>query len=275
MSSNLQAWEAYINQRISQIIRQYIPAVLIDYGSITPSTAGWTTIYFSKPFPAPPGVFAIQGGGTASPKSQQLTPPQLTAPTISAPRIPVPSLASLKLPVISPPISWGDRVKQIVSQACGSTIGQVPVIGGFLCSGIDSTFGELLAIVANGIQSLYYAFDWQALASAIQQGVEAKVSADWNANIDKLQATLDSFANNVNSGLSQLTGVANTALASLTSVTQDAINAVWPLIAQAMGLAQNEALPVVKVRNVTTVSAQVYAPGNNVPIYWLAIYSGK
>lgn len=272
MASNLQAWESYINERISSAIRQLVPTVVVDYGTVSPSSKGWYTVRFSRTFPASPGVVAVQGEGYGSPSSQSLSPPRLAPPTITAPTIPAPSLASLKVSTPTPPLSWGDTVKSVVSSVCGSTIGNIPVIGGYLCSGINDTFGALLAAVANAIQNLYYIYDWQAGASAIEQAVEAKAAADWNANVANLQGALNSFADDVNSGLTAATGGVNTSLADLTEVVQGAINDVWPLIAEAMGLLSGEALPVAKVRLVTTSSFQVLAPGSGVPVYWIALF---
>jgi hypothetical protein len=271
LSSNLGAWQAYIENELAKL--RGIPSVAADWGVESSPAPGWVFVPFNRVFPGVPGVVAVQGPRAVSPKSQSLTPPKVTPPSLSVPRVAAPSLAALVVNAPSPPKSWGDQAKQYVVSGCQSTIGQITFIGGYLCSGIDATFGELARIVFNAVQALYYAFDSPALIANIEQGVEAKIAADWNDAIAKWQNALDSSFDEINGGLATFAGDVNGALRTLTADAQDAVNAVYGFLNSAIGLFQGLSIPVTQIRNVSATGFEVYSPGNSTPVYWLALYA--
>src|SRR5579875_2196897 len=167
MSTTLEEWTSYIDQRIKDLVPQIggsFPA--IQGGSFVESNAGWYTIRFNPAFSGVPTVLAVQGARAQTPKNLSLTPPKLSAPTVSPYTISKANLTSLQIPVPATQQTWGAQAKQFVVNNCGNTIGKIPVIGGYICSGIDSTFGALFEIVGNAMQAIHYATDLPALLSA-------------------------------------------------------------------------------------------------------------
>jgi hypothetical protein len=287
VSSNLQEWERYIDQRIQQWLSSTSASLPgIQHGKLASPSKGWNYVSFTKPFTSTPAVVAVQTARSASPQKQYLTPPQLSppqiqAPQIQAPRIQAPQLAAIQIPTPSPPAQWGTYAKQTVDTWCSATIGQIPVIGGYLCQGVDNTFGLLAYYVFNAIQSIYYTLDWQAGAQAIAQSVEYAISQDINAVIAQIQSGINTAVDDVNTALQQAAadvqnGVntvvnnTNSGLSQMTSAAQNAINKFYSILNDAIGLAEGLAIPVCQVSNVTPVGFSVYAPGG-ADIYWIAV----
>ena len=271
MSTELESWASYIDERIRQLVPQLGAFPAIQGGSFVESNAGWYTIRFSPAFSGVPKVLAVQGERSSTPQNVSLTPPKLTAPTVSPYTVSKANLTSLQVPVPATLQTWGDQAKQAVINNCGNTIGQIPVIGGYMCSFVGNTFGELFRIVGNALQSIHYATDLPALLSAIEQSVEAKSAADYNLMISALQYDINKIIGNVNSSLAQSASEVNTALGDLTSVAQQAINAFYGLLNSAIGLAEGLSIPVVQVRNLSAISVDIYHPGSETPVHWIAI----
>lgn len=200
-----------------------------------------------------------------------LTPPKLTALRVNPYTISKANLTSLQIPVPATQQTWGDQAKQFVINNCGNTIGKIPVIGGYICSGIDSTFGELFRIVGNAMQSIHYATDFPALLSAVEQQVKAKAALDYDLMISALQYDINNIIENINATLSNDAGEVNAALADLTSVSQEAINAFYGLINSAIGLAEGLSIPVAQIRNPSSTSVDIYHPGTEAEVFWVAI----
>jgi hypothetical protein len=268
MANNLAQWEAYFNARLSALFPSGFPA--IKGGSVIESQAGWYTIPFGVPFTKIPTVVGIQGPRTSGPTGQTLTPPKLQAPTVTGVVLQSVNLTSLQIPVPATLQSWGDRAKQYIVNNCANTIGQIPVIGGYLCSGIDNTLGELMRITFNAVQGIYYTLDAPALLSSVQQQVEAKAAADYNLVLSGLQLAINDVIANVNDAFYTAAGDVNFALSDLTAVAQTGINAFYSILNEAIGLAEGLAIPVAQVRNITFESFDVYSPGGDTPVYWLA-----
>jgi hypothetical protein len=272
LSSELESWQSYIDERIKQFLGQggaTFPA--IQGGSFTESNAGWYTVRFSPAFSGVPKVLAVQSARSQTPQSVTLTPPKLTAPKVSAYTISKANLTSIQIPVPATQQTWGDQAKQFVVNNCGNTIGKIPVIGGYMCSFVDSTFGELFRIVGNAMQSMHYATDLPALLSAVEQQVQAKAAADYNLIISASQYDINNIIDNINSTLSNDAGEVNAALADLTNVAQQAINAFYGLLNSAIGLAEGLSIPVAQVRNLSSTSADIYHPGSETSVYWIAV----
>jgi hypothetical protein len=272
LSTTLEEWTSYIDERIKQLVPQpggSFPA--IQGGSFVESNPGWYTIRFNPAFSGVPTVLAVQGTRGTTPQNLTLTPPKLSAPSVSPYTISKANLTSLQIPVPATQQTWGAQAKQFVVNNCGNTIGKIPVIGGYLCSAIDSTFGALFEIAGNAMQAIHYSTDLPALLSAVEQQVDAKAAADYNLMISALQYDINSIIDNINNALSNSAGDVNGALADLTSVAQQGINAFYNLINSAIGLAEGLSIPVAQVRNLSSVSADIYHPGLEASVYWLAI----
>jgi hypothetical protein len=273
LSTTLEEWTSYIDERIKQLVPQLgggsFP--VIQGGSFVESNPGWYTIRFSPAFSGVPTVLAVQGARGTTPQNLSLTPPKLSAPTVSPYTISKANLTSLQIPVPATQQTWGTQAKQFVVDNCGNTIGKIPVIGGYICSGIDSTFGALFEIVGNSMQAIHYATDLPALLSAVEQQVEAKAAADYNLMISALQYDINSIIDNINYALSNSAGDVNGALADLTSVAQQGINAFYNLINSAIGLTEGLSIPVAQIRNLSSISVDIYHPGADAGVYWVAI----
>lgn len=200
-----------------------------------------------------------------------LTPPKLTAHTVSAYVISKANLTSLQIPVPATQQTWGAQAKQFVVNNCGNTIGKIPVIGGSICSGIDSTFGALFEIAGNAMQAIHYATDLPALLSAIEQQVEAKAAVDYNLMISALQYDINEIISNINNTLSNSAGDVNAAMSDLTRVAQQGINAFYGLLNSTIGLAEGLSIPVAQIRNLSSISVDIYHPGANAEVYWTAL----
>jgi hypothetical protein len=272
LSTTLEEWTSYIDERIKQLVPQLggsFPA--IQGGSFVESNPGWYTIRYSPAFSGVPTVLAVQGARGATPQNLRLTPPKLSAPTVSPYTISKANLASLQIPVPATQQTWGAQAKQFVVNNCGNTIGKIPVIGGYLCSGIDSTFGSLFEIAGNAMQSIHYATDLPALLSAVEQQVQVKAAADYNLMISALQYDVNSIIDNINNALSNSARDVNGALADLTSVAQQGINAFYNLINSAIGLTEGLSIPVAQIRNLNSLSVDIYHPGSDTAVYWIAL----
>ena len=241
---------------------------LIQWGEA--SGSGWVYVPFSKVYSGIPSVLAIQTPRPPSSGTQIVSPPQIGSFKITAPTITPPSLAPLQVTPPSPPVSWGQKAKSVIAQYCSSTIGQVPVIGGYMCQGIDNTFGLLAYYVGNAIQSLYYAFDMQALINAIAQAVEYKTAQDWNSGIQNLQNALDQLANDINGTIKGITDDANNSINAVASFLQSFINNIYSFVNQAYGLAEDLSIPVAQVSNVSSTGFSVYIPEGST-VYWIAV----
>jgi hypothetical protein len=245
------------------------------WGSFSTAEAGWFTVTFVTPFPGTPGVVAVHGSNLTSARSQGLTPPEVAPPpNLYFPAIKAPSLASLLVSVPAAPTSWGTEIRNAIDSIAGSTIGQIPVIGGYLTSGVDGTFGAMGEYVGNALQGLYYAFDAPALFKAIAVEAENKAATDWNNGVAGIQAELDKGFSSIADSLGSFSNNVDAALASLTTVAQDSVNAVYGLLNSAIGLVEGEAIPVAKVRSVGPTGFQAYSPGSNTTVYWLAVGPG-
>jgi hypothetical protein len=273
LSTTLEEWTSYIDERIKQLVPQLgggsFP--LIQGGSFVESNSGWYTIRFSPAFSRVPTVLAVQGARGTTPQNLTLIPPKLSAPSVSPYTISKANLTSLQIPVPATQQTWGAQAKQFVVDNCGNTIGKIPVIGGYICSGIDSTFGALFEIAGNAMQAIHYATDLPALLSAVEQQVEAKAAADYNLMISALQYDINNIIDNINNALSDSAGDVNSALEDLTSVAQQGINAFYNLINSAIGLAEGLSIPVAQVRNLSSISVDIYHPGADAGVYWVAI----
>jgi hypothetical protein len=272
LSTTLEEWTSYIDERIKQIFPRLggsFPA--IQGGSFVESNPGWYTIRFNPSFSGVPTVLAVQGARGTTPQNLTLTPPKLNAPTVSPYTVSKANLTSLQIPIPAIQQTWGAQAKQYVVNNCGNTIGKIPVIGGYLCSGIDSTFGALFEIVGNAMQAIHYATDLPALLSAIEQQVDAKAAADYNLMISALQYDINEIISNINNTLSNSAGDVNAALSDLTNVAQQGINTFYNLINSAIGLAEGLSIPVAQVRNLTSTSVDIYHPGLDTEIYWIAV----
>jgi hypothetical protein len=240
-----------------------LPGILtgatVQHGTLSTQSAGWFSVTFTKPFTATPSVVAVQGPRGQSVTTLKLTPPTLTPRTISPP-----TLTLLKSLVPATPQTWGENWKATIAKYCSVTIGNIPVIGGYMCQGINGTFGQLAYYVGNLFQVLWYLGDWTALAGLIKDAVEAKATADINALIGDLQGVINTTVSDINS-----------VIANAVSLEQDAINAVYGLINDAIGLLPGIAIPVTMVRNVTVSGFEIYSPGNNVQIMWIATASER
>jgi hypothetical protein len=272
LSTTLEEWTSYIDERIKQLVPQLggsFPA--IQGGSFVESNPGWYTIRFNPAFSGLPTVLAVQGARGATPQDLSLTPPKLSAPSLSPYTISKANLTSLQVPVPATQQTWGAQAKQFVVNNCGNTIGKIPVIGGYLCSGIDSTFGALFEIAGNAMQAIHYATDLPALLSAIEQQVDAKAAADYNLMISALQYDFNKIISNINNALSKSAGDVNAALSDLTGVAQQGINAFYGLLNSAIGLAEGLSIPVAQIRNLSSISVDIYHPGSDAIVYWAAI----
>jgi hypothetical protein len=272
LSKTLEEWTSYIDERIEQLVPKLggsFPA--IQGGSFVESNPGWYTVRFSPAFSGVPTVLAVQGARGITPQNLALTPPKLSAPTVSSYIISKANLTSLQIPVPATQQTWGAQAKEFVVNNCGNTIGKIPVIGGYICSGIDSTFGSLFEIVGNAMQAIHYATDLPALLSAVEQQVQAKAAADYNLMISALQYDINNIIEYINSALSNSAGNVNAALAELTSVAQQGINAFYNLINSTIGLAEGLSIPVAQIRNLSSLSVDIYHPGAEADIYWFAI----
>jgi hypothetical protein len=274
LSTTLEEWTSYIDERIKQLVPQLgggssFPS--IQGGSFVESNPGWYTIRFSPAFSEVPTVLAVQGARRTTPQNLTLTAPKLSAPTVSPYTISKANLTSLQIPVPATQQTWGAQAKQFVVNNCGNTIGRIPVIGGYICSGIDSTFGALFEIVGNAMQAIHYATDLPALLSAVKQQVEAKAAADYNLTISALQYDINNIIDNINNALSNSAGDVNVALADLTSVAQQGITAFYNLINSAIGLTEGLSIPVAQVRNLSSNSVDIYHPGSETSVYWIAL----
>jgi len=138
------------------------------------------------------------------------------------------------------------------------------------CSGIDATFGALAKILGDAFQTIYYAFDLQALLQAVEQEVNYKAAQDFNAAIASIQSALNNLISSINSTIAEDVGNVNTALADITSALQASVNDFYTLLNDAVGLFQGLSIPVVQVRNVTLAGFEAYSAGN-APIYWIAV----
>jgi hypothetical protein len=272
LSTTLEEWTSYIDERIKQLVPQpagSFPA--IQGGSFVESNPGWYTIRFNPAFSGVPTVLAVQGARSTTPQNLTLTPPKLSAPNVSPYTVSKANLTSLQIPVPATQQTWGAQAKQYVVNNCGNTIGKIPVIGGYLCSAIDSTFGALFEIAGNAMQAIHYATDLPALLSAVEQQIDAKAAADYNLMISALQYDINEIISNINSALSNSSGDVNAALSDLTSVAQQGINAFYNLVNSAMGLAEGLSIPVAQVRNLNSIGVDIYHPGNESQIYWIAV----
>jgi len=268
MSSNIEQWVNYIRSQLFPEITAQIPT--IDWGVENVTQKGWIFIPYHRVFKATPGVVATQGERALTPKSQFFTPPKVPSLSISAPSIPTVNLTALKVPVPAKPVSWGDQWKANVVNFCSSTIGQIPVIGGYMCQAIDSTFGALAKIVGDAFQSVYYTFDLPAHLQAIEQQVNYKAAQDFNAALTSVQDAINSLVNNINSTISGTVGDINNGLAGITTELQNAINGFYDALNEAVGLFSGMSIPVVQVRNVASVGFEAYSTGS-APIYWIAV----
>ncbi len=257
---------------------------LIQYGSI--SGSGWVYVAFPKPYGMSPAVLAVQTPVSPQAGNKKLTPPQVQIPQVQAPQVNIPQiqppqLTPLQVQVPSPPVSWGQQAQQTIATYCGETLGQVPVIGGYLCSGVNATFGKLAYYVLNAIQSLYYAFDAQAMIQNIEKAVEYKSAQDWNAGIASLQNAVDQLVNGINSSLQNIsneingslataTNDVNSAISAITSAIQNFINFIYYYVNYAYGLAQDISIPVAQVRNVSNIGFEVYIP-EGATVYWVSV----
>lgn len=272
LSTELESWQSYIDARIKQFLGQGgLTFPTMQGGSFVESNAGWYTIRFSPAFSGVPKVLAVQGARSQTPQNVTLTPPKLSAPKVSPYTISKANLTSLQIPVPATQQTWGAQAKQFVVNNCGNTIGKIPVVGGYICSGIDSTFGALFEIVGNAMQAIHYATDLPALLSAVEQQAEAKAAADYNLMISVLQYDINEIISNINGALSNGAGDVNAALADLTNVAQQGINAFYNLINSASGLAEGLSIPVAQIRNLSSVSVDIYHPGSGTSLYWVAI----
>jgi hypothetical protein len=272
LSTTLEQWTSYIDERIKQLVPRpggSFPA--IQGGSFAESNPGWYTVRFNPAFSGVPTVLAVQGARGTTPQNLTLTPPKLSAPTVSPYTVSKANLTSLQIPVPATQQTWGAQAKQYVVNNCGNTIGKIPVIGGYICSGIDSTFGTLFEIVGNAMQAIHYATDLPALLSTVEQQVDAKAAADYNLMISALQYDINNIIDNINTTLSNDAGEINTALSDLTNVAQQAINGFYNLINSAIGLAEGLSIPVAQIRNLSSTSVDIYHPGSDTSIYWIAI----
>jgi hypothetical protein len=272
LSTTLEEWTSYIDERIMQLVPQpggSFPA--IRGGSFVESNPGWYTIRFNPAFSGVPTVLAVQGNRGTTPQNLTLTPPKLSAPSVSPYTISKANLTSLLIPVPATEQTWGAQAKQFVVNNCGNTIGKIPVIGGYLCSAIDSTFGALFEIAGNAMQAIHYSTDLPALLSAIEQQVDAKATADYNLMISALQYDINEIISNINNALSNSAGDVNAALSDLASVAQQGINAFYGLLNSAIGLPEGLSIPVAQVRNLGSTSVDIYHPGLDTLVYWVAI----
>ena len=273
MSTILEEWTSYIDERIKQLVPKVgegsFPS--IQGGNFVESNPGWYTIRFSPAFSGVPTVLAVQGTRGATPQNLSLTPPKLSAPSVSPYTISKANLTALQISVPATQQTWGAQAKQFVVNNCGNTIGKIPVIGGYICSGIDSTFGALFEIVGNAMQAIHYATDLPALLSAVEQQVDAKAAADYNLMISALQYDINEIISNINNTLSNSAEEVNAALSDLTSVAQQGINAFYGLLNSAIGLAEGLSIPVAQIRNLSSMSVDIYHPGSNTELYWAAI----
>jgi hypothetical protein len=272
LSTTLEEWTSYIDERIKQLVPQLggsFPA--IQGGSFVESNPGWYTVRFNPTFSGVPTVLAVQGARGTTPQNLTLTPPKLSAPTVSSYTVSKANLTSLQIPVPATQQTWGSQAKQYVVNNCGNTIGKIPVIGGYICSGIDSTFGALFEIVGNAIQAIHYATDLPALLSAVEQQVDAKAAADYNLMISALQYDINELISNINDTLSNSAGEVNAALSDLTNVAQQGISAFYGLLNSAIGLVEGLSIPVAQIKNLSSISVDIYHPGANAEIYWTAL----
>jgi hypothetical protein len=272
LSTTLKEWTSYIDERIKQLVPQpagSFPA--IQGGSFVESNPGWYTVRFNPAFSGVPTVLAVQGARGTTPQNLTLTPPKLSAPTVSPYTVSKANLTSLQIPVPATQQTWGAQAKQFVVNNCRNTIGKIPVIGGYICSGIDSTFGALFEIVGNAMQAIHYATDLPALLSAVEQQVQAKAAADYNLMISALQYDINEIISNIDSALANGSGDVNAALADLTSIVQQGINTFYNLINSAIGLAEDLSIPVAQIRNLNSVSVDIYHPGSDATVYWVAL----
>jgi hypothetical protein len=272
LSTTLEEWTSYIDERIKQLVPKLGGSFpTIQGGSFVESSPGWYTVRFNPAFSGVPTVLAVQGARGITPQNLTLTPPKLSAPTVSSYTISKATLTSLQIPLPATQQTWGAQAKEFVVNNCGNTIGKILVIGGYLCSGIDSTFGALFEIAGNAMQAIHYATDLPALLSAIEQRVDAKAAADYNLMISALQYDINEIISNINNALTKSAGDVNAALSDLTGVAQQGINAFYNLINSAIGLAEGLSIPVAQIRNLNSTSVDIYHPGMDTAIYWIAV----
>lgn len=264
----MSSWINQLSQDIENLEKALSQVPLIQFGEATGS--GWVYVPFPKVYASAPAVVAVQTPRSPTPSTQKLSPPQIPSPSLSPPQIGQVSLTQLQIQQPSPPTSWGQQAQQIISQYCSSTIGQVPVIGGYLCTAVDKTFGALAYYVANAIQDLYYAFDQKALISAIEQAVDYKVSQDINSVITQVQDAINSAINDINNAIASGYSDINGALSTLTSSLQTLVNYLYQFANIAYGLAEDLSIPVAQVRNVSQYGFEVYVP-SGATVYWIAV----
>lgn len=121
------------------------------------------------------------------------------------------------------------------------------------------------------MQAIHYATDLPALLAAVEQQVDAKAAADYNLMISALQYDINEIISNINDTLSKSAGDVNAALSDLTTVAQQGINAFYGLLNSAIGLAEGLSIPVAQLRNLSSISVDIYHPGQNTAIYWMAV----
>src|SRR5579875_860765 len=242
MSSNIEQWVNYIRSQLFPEITAQIPT--IDWGVENVTQKGWIFIPYHRVFKATPGVVATQGQRALTPKSQFFTPPKVPSLSISAPSIPTVNLTALKVPVPAKPVSWGDQWKANVVNFCSSTIGQIPVIGGYMCQATDSTFVARAKIVGDAFQSVYYAFDLPAHLHAIEQQVNYKAAQDFNAALTSVQDAINSLVNNINSTIQGSEEKKKNAFAGITTELKSAITGFYDAFKKAVVLFWGRRIPV-------------------------------
>lgn len=270
--STLTEWQNYIQQQIAARIEAIFP---IQAGSVIESNAGWYHVPFAKPFSSTPYVVATQSERTNTPSTQKLTPPSIPAPSVSVRGISPPSLASVKIPPPSNPYTWGSAAQKAVSGACNVILGNsVPwpltYVTGYLCT----ILGNAAAWIANAAQIAYYAAsgDWSQLATIIESAVEDKIAADWNNFIDSnMQPLINGMYADFNYLIETLAGDVNTGLADLTTLEQDIVNGIYDLVNAAIGLESGLSIPTAQVRNISIYGFDVYSPGQDVAVNWVAV----
>jgi hypothetical protein len=89
--------------------------------------------------------------------------------------------------------------------------------------------------------------------------------------ISALQYDINKIIENMNTALSDAAAEVNTSLADLTNIAQQAINAFYGLLNSAIGLTEGLSIPVAQVRNLSSGGVDIYHPGEDAEVYWIAV----
>jgi hypothetical protein len=89
--------------------------------------------------------------------------------------------------------------------------------------------------------------------------------------ISALQYDINTIIGDINDAIAAGTSDVNTAFTDLTGVAQDAINFFYEILNEIIGLAEGESIPVAQIRNLSQASVQIYLPGSDATVYWVAI----